>query len=117
VLPPAAPPATDLQSFGKALFGCAPENRNNLTPDQRAHCSGLAAMPRDPGRVGELPSLVNDPARREAELADRNTPARVPCVTLTSRSLGFAGAQDTGVMADPLCALRGWIDGFGGLPP
>src|SRR6185312_561184 len=98
VLPPAAPPESDLQSFGKALFGCAPENRNNLTPDQRAHCSGLAAMPRVTGRVGELPSLVNDPARREAELADRNTPVAVPCVTLTSRSLGFAGAQDTGVM-------------------
>jgi len=118
VLPPGiAPPRADVQSFGNALFGCAPENRNNLTPEQRAHCSGLAAMPRDTGRVGELPSLVSDPARRAAELADRNTPARVPCVTLTSRSLGFAGAQDNGVMTDPLCMLNGWINGFGGLPP
>ena len=74
----------------------------------------LEAMP---GAVGEPPSLVKDPARRAAELADRNTPARVPCVTLTSRSLGFAGAQDTGVMTDPLCALNGLINGFGGLPP
>jgi hypothetical protein len=117
VLPPVAPPGSDLQSFGKALFGCAPENRNNLTPEQRAHCSGLAAMPRDEGRVGELPSLVRDPARREAELAARNTPARVPCVELRTRSLGFAGAQDNGVMTDPLCMLNGWINGFGGLPP
>ena len=114
---PVAPPTAELQSFGKTLFGCAPENRFNLAPEQRARCSGLAATPHDAGRVGELPSLVKDPSRRAAELADRNTPARVPCVTLTSRSLGFAGAQDTGVMADPLCALNGWINGFGGLPP
>src|SRR6185437_441739 len=35
-LPPiimSPPPATDLQAFGKALFGCAPENLGNLTPE------------------------------------------------------------------------------------
>jgi hypothetical protein len=117
-LPPTmAPPATDLQGFGATLFGCAPENRNNLTPEQRARCGNFAALPRDTGRVGEPPSLVKDPARRAAELAARNTPARVPCVTLTSRSFGFAGAQDTGIMTDPLCVLNGWINGYGGLPP
>jgi hypothetical protein len=117
VPPVAVPPESDLRAFGRQLFGCAPENRNTLTPDERARCSGFARVPRDRDRVGEPPSLVKDPARRAAELAARNTPARVPCVTLTSRSLGFAGAQDTGVMADPLCVLKGWIDGFGGLPP
>jgi len=117
VVPPAVtPPATDLRAFGNALFGCAPENLNNLTPEQRSHCSGFAAMPRDEGAVGEPRSLVKDLPRRQAELAARNTPARVPCTSLRSKSLG-PGFQDTGAMVDPLCVLNGLINGFGGLPP
>jgi len=115
-LPP-TPPAADLRAFGNALFGCAPENLNNLTPEQRSHCSGFAALPRDGGAVTEPRSLVKDLPRRQAELAARNTPARVPCVELRTRTLGFNGIQDTGIMTDPLCALNGWINGFGGLPP
>ncbi len=111
------PPATDLQSFGHALFGCAPENLGNLTPEQRTHCSGLALAPPGTGTVTEPPSLVKDLPRRQAELAARNTPARVPCVSLTSKTIGFNGRQDTGVAVDPLCLLNGWINGFGGLPP
>lgn len=118
VLPPVAPPpATDLKSFGNALFGCAPENLNNLTAEQRAHCSGFAALPQGKDTVTEPRSLVKDLPRRQAELTARNTPARVPCVELRTRTLGFNGGQDTGVMTDPLCALNGWINGFGGLPP
>ena len=67
--------------------------------------------------IAEPRSLVKDLPRREAELAARNTPARVPCVELRTRTLGFNGIQDTGIMTDPLCALNGWINGFGGLPP
>ena len=111
------PPATDLQIFGKELFGCAPENLGKLTPQERSHCGGLAALPRDRDAVTEPPSLVKDLPRREAELAARNTPARVPCVTLRTQTLGFTGKQDTGISADPLCVLNGWINGFGGLPP
>ena len=118
VMPPgASPSATDLQGFGNALFGCSPENLNNLTPEQRSHCSGLAAIPRDKNGIAEPRSLVKDLPRREAELAARNTPARVPCVELRTRTLGFNGIEDTGIMTDPLCALNGWINGFGGLPP
>ena len=111
------PPATDLQSFGHALFGCAPENLGNLTPEQRTHCSGFALVPPGTGTVTEPPSLVKDLPRRQGELAARNTPARVPCASLRSKTLGFNGGQDTGVVVDPLCALNGWINGFGGLPP
>jgi len=118
ILPPVAPPpATDLQTFGNALFGCAPEYLNNLTPEQRAHCGAFAALPRDKDTVTEPRSLVADLPRRQAELTARNTPARVPCVELRSRTMGFNGGQDTGVMTDPLCVLNGWINGFGGLPP
>ena len=120
IIPPVAlpppPPATDLRAFGDALFGCATENLNNLTPEQRAHCSGFAALPRDRDGVAEPRSLVKDLPRRQAELAARNTPARVPCTSLRSKSLG-PGFQDTGAMVDPLCVLNGLINGFGGLPP
>ena len=111
------PPAADLQTFGKELFGCAPENLSKLTPEQRTHCGRFAAVPRDRDTVTEPSSLVKDLPRREAELAARNTPARVPCVALRTQTLGFTGKEDTGVMADPLCLLNGWINGFGGLPP
>ena len=116
-LPPVAPPsATDLQTFGNALFGCAPENRNNLTPEQRAHCNAFAALPRDQDTAREPGSLVKDLPRRQAELTARNAPARVPCVQFRSQTL-FGGGNDTGGVADPLCLLNGWINGFGGLPP
>src|SRR6185437_8373777 len=83
-LPPLAlpPPATDLQAFGQALFGCAPENLNSLTAEQRAHCAAPGRPPRDATGMAELPSLVTDLPRRQAELAARNTPARVPCASV-----------------------------------
>ena len=118
ILPPViSPPAADLQTFGKALFGCAPENLDRLTPEQRSHCGEFAAIPRDRDSVREPPSLVKDLPRRQAELAARNTPARVPCIGLRTQTLGFTGKQDTGMMIDPLCVLNGLINGFGGLPP
>ena len=115
-LPPIAmpPPAADLQAFGNELFGCAPETLDKLTPEQRTHCSGPA--PRGSAAATEPPSLVKDLPRREAELAARNTPARVPCASLRTQALGFSGQQTTAIV-DPLCALNGWLNGFGGLPP
>ena len=117
-LPPIAmpPPTTDLQAFGNALFGCAPENLSKLTPEQRTHCSGFGAAPHGTIGVTEPPSLVKDLPRREAELAARNTPTRIPCANLRTQSFGFSGTVTTGIV-DPLCALNGWLNGFGGLPP
>ena len=34
---PLAPPG-GIAGFGRSLFGCAPENYGQLTPDERAHC-------------------------------------------------------------------------------
>ena len=110
------PTASELQAFGSALFGCAPENLGKLTQEQRTHCPGLITPP-DPGVMAEPPSLVEDLPRRQAELTARNTPARVPCTHLETQKLGFGGSEQTSVFADPLCLLRGWINGFGGLPP
>jgi hypothetical protein len=117
-LPPIAmpPPTADVQAFGNALFGCAPENLGKLTPEQRTHCSGFAPAPHGSAAATEPPSLVKDLPRREAELAARNTPARVPCASLRTQALGFSGQQTTAIV-DPLCALNGWLNGFGGLPP
>jgi hypothetical protein len=117
-LPPIAmpPPTTDLQGFGNELFGCTPENLGKLAPEQRAHCSGFGAAPYDTTAATEPPSLVKDLPRREAELAARNTPARVPCANLRTQTLGFSGNVTTAIV-DPLCALNGWLNGFGGLPP
>ncbi|MES2293956.1 MAG: hypothetical protein V4527_11710 [Pseudomonadota bacterium] len=117
-LPPIAtpPPTADLQAFGNALFGCAPENFDKLTPEQRTHCSGFAPAPHGSTAATELPSLVKDLPRREAELAARNTPARVPCASLRTQVLGYSGQQTTAIV-DPLCVLNGWLNGFGGLPP
>ena len=117
-LPPIAmpPPTTDLQAFGNALFGCAPENLGKLTPEQRTHCSGFGVAPNDTTAVTEPPSLVKDLPRREAELAARNTPARVPCTSLRTQTFGFSSNVTTAIV-DPLCALNGWLNGFGGLPP
>lgn len=119
LVPPATtpPPATDLQSFGNQLFGCAPENLNNLTPEQRAHCSRFAALPRDKDAVTEPRSQVKDLPRRQAELAARNAPARVPCIGFRTQALA-GGGQDIGGIVDTLCVLNGLINGFhDGLPP
>jgi hypothetical protein len=117
-LPPIAmpPAATDLQAFGNALFGCAPENLSKLTPEQRTHCGGFGPAPHGSTAATEPQSLVKDLPRREAELAARNAPARVPCASLRTQALGFSG-QETTAIVDPLCALNGWLNGFGGLPP
>jgi hypothetical protein len=118
-IPPvgAAPPAANIQQFGNTLFGCTPENLGNLTAEQRSHCSFVGIAPPDATGLAEAASHVNDPARRAAELAARNTPARVPCTSIMSHSLGFTGQQDIGVMANSLCVLSGLFNGFGGLPP
>ncbi len=116
-LPPIilSPPTNDLQTFGKDLFGCAPEQLGKLRPDERAHCSTFAMPPAT--AMTEPPSLVKDLPRRQAELAAKNTPPRVPCMGIKSQALA-SGHQDTGFMVDPLCVLNGLINGFdNGLPP
>jgi hypothetical protein len=116
--PIVAPPATaDVQGFGKSLFGCAPENLYMLTPQDRERCN-LGFAPPDGTAVIEPPSQVKDPTRRLAELAERNTPVQVPCVHMTTRDLA-PGFQDRGFMANPICVIKGMLNGFHltNLPP
>jgi len=112
--PPVAPP--DLTGLGQALFGCAPENLTNLTPDQRAHCTNGFTRPDDNALV-EPNSHVKDPLRREAEMRAKNTPGRVPCTGVAKVS-GLAGSTAAFTL-DPVCVLDGLINGFrplNGLP-
>jgi hypothetical protein len=108
--PPVVPP--DVIGLGQALFGCAPENLPNLTPDQRAHCTNGLTRPDDNALV-EPKSHVKDPLRREAEMRAKNTPGRVPCTYVTSTPA--AHGSTAAPMVDPICAIGGLINGFGPL--
>jgi hypothetical protein len=112
--PPVAPP--DVTGLGQALFGCAPENLPNLTPDQRARCTNGFTRPDDDALI-EPKSHVKDPARREAEMRAKNTPGRIPCTSVAG--VGALGGSTAAPMVDPICIIGGLINGFGplnGLP-
>lgn len=116
--PPVAPP--DVTGLGQAIFGCAPENIPNLTPDQRAHCTdAMGGFTRpDDNALAQPKSHVKDPARRQAEMRTKNTPGRVPCTSLTEVQTSLAGTTMV-PLVDPVCAANGLANGFGplnGLP-
>jgi hypothetical protein len=115
--PPSSEAAPDIQSFGQSLFGCAPERYADMTQDQRAHCPQQFAMP-DPARLSDPPSQVKDPARRQAELAAKNRPLRIPCAVVMEQHTIYGTKAAPGI--DPICAVKGLLFGFGplsGLPP
>lgn len=104
-LPPAPtaliPP--DVKGLGQSLFGCAPENLANLTPQERAHCSGapgIASADSDL-RAGFVEHALQA-ARWSAALHARNTPLTVPCVTPPTGGLGSSLAPP---LVDPHCEL------------
>lgn len=106
-VPPVAAP--DVTGLGQALFGCAPENIPNLTPDQRAHCTNGFTRPDDNALV-EPRSHVQDLARREAEMRTKNTTGRVPCTSLAEVETFDSSAVVP--VVDPVCALGGLVNGF-----
>jgi outer membrane biosynthesis protein TonB len=82
---PSAPsePAPGIQGFGQSLFGCAPEDLANLSPEQRSHCSTGALGRTDDFAATAPKSHVKDPTRRAAEMAAKNTPGKIPCAYMT----------------------------------
>src|SRR6185437_8679397 len=92
---PLAPPS-GLAGFGQALFGCAPEQYADLTPDRRAHCpkpgEGLANN-EQPDLMG-TPSHVKDNARWANAMAHKQVLPMLP-----------------GGMLFPLVALGAVLDG------
>jgi hypothetical protein len=116
-MPSLAPPvaAPDVTGLGQALFGCAPENIPNLTPDQRAHCTDtLGAFTRpDENAVIEPKSHVKDPVRRAAEMRTKNTPGRIPCTEVMTAHTAAGNVAVPGT--DPFCVIGGLLNGFGPL--
>jgi len=109
VLPtvPVAPSPDAIQGFGQALNNCAPENYSNLSEDQRTKCQRPGAgvtVQQAPNLLGG-PSNVKDNDYWAAQLAARNTPARVDCTHLETQGLG-PGHDATTVFVDPLCVLN-----------
>jgi hypothetical protein len=77
-LPPA--PAPDIQGFGQALVGCAPENLATLDETGRSRCRKFGALPSyDPGAVDYADHSVPDAKRWERERARRKAPLLLPC--------------------------------------
>jgi len=101
-----APQAVPLSGLGNALFGCAPQNFSNLSPEDQAKCRGFAMSPPNPDTVAALRSHVRDPEQRAAELAARRAPARVDCTHVETEIIDNI-AQDHKLFVDPLCALKG----------
>jgi hypothetical protein len=115
--PPSPEAAPDIRSFGQSLFGCAPQRYAEMTEAERAHCPPQFAMP-DPSRLADPPSQVQDPVRRQAELAAKNRPLRIPCAVVMNAPVPHGTQAAPGI--DPFCVALGLLNGFGpisGLPP
>jgi hypothetical protein len=91
-----------------SLFGCAPENLANLTPEQRAHCSdALNAASLAAAFPGAPHELSLDPSRWKQAIRDRNAPPpRVPCTYIENIVVnGITGETKPTPMVDPFCVL------------
>lgn len=104
--PSLAAPPSGIAGFGQSLFGCAPENYANLTPDARAHCikpgEGLAYN-RQPDLMGEN-SHVRDNARWANAMAHKQTLRMLPGGMLFP--LVALGAVLDGSISEPNSAFR-----------
>jgi len=104
--PPQPIPQSDLRTFGRALFGCAPEKYAQLSPEERKHCpkpgEGLAVNP-PPDLLGDK-SHVKDNARWANALAHRQSPVLLPGGI--NFPLALLGAVLDGSIADSSSAFR-----------
>jgi hypothetical protein len=101
-------PAENLQNFGKALFNCAPENFAHLAREDQARCpkpGGELAAREAPNLMGS-PSHVQDEAHWTAELARKQSPVLLPCMTRMGAAvvvnfICIAGKIVDGTLTDP----------------
>lgn len=100
-----APPGVN--GLQLSLFGCAPENLANLTPEQRARCTSSLAMSGFTSTIpGTVKELSLDPGRWRAAITARNTPLEVPCTHLEEVTNGtIGGGHSTAVFVDPQCVI------------
>jgi hypothetical protein len=100
-----APPGTN--GLQLSLFGCAPENLANLTPEQRERCGTSLAMSSFSSAIpGTVRSLSLDAGRWRAAVTARNTPIAVPCTGTTNVTINSVTMESRpAVMVDPLCVI------------
>jgi len=113
------PPLTapDISGVNRSLFNCDLANSGNLSPEKRANCLGPGIAPPAAGAVeAGMPkrSKAKNGVLWAAELAARQTPPEVPCTSVQQQVFGGPGVQKpvTTIMADPLCLLNGFLNGF-----
>ena len=78
---PVNPPLDTIRGFGRALNDCAPENYNNLSVEEKAHCVPLGAgvaIQEAPNLMGS-PSQVKNQALWQEEWAREQSPLLLPC--------------------------------------
>src|SRR5579872_3423044 len=102
--PAAAPP--DIRHLGQSIFGCAPENYANLTPEQRALCP----RPGEGVAIQNVPAFaprseVKDSAHWAAELEKRNSPFVDTCMTFQRHAIATS-VEDYTLMVDPSCTAK-----------
>jgi hypothetical protein len=100
-VPATAPAPSDLQQLGKQLFGCAPENIDRLSPEDRAGCASARAAAKRPPDADLLgaPSHVQDESRWAAEVARKTSPPWLPCTTTITTPVGVAAGFNFGCLA------------------
>lgn len=122
VIPEAAPGGgTGIQmAQPPGTIDCRPENYVHLNGSDRAACTRAWEKPRDDKTMvmDPNPPVKNAPIW-QSEIERRNTPPRVPCVSLTSGAVGEGGyvREDHGVRLDISCALKALREGPQILPP
>lgn len=96
---------TDLSGVATALFNCAPENIGSLPREQRSACVNASRMAAyEPPIPGTLRVRSKDGAVWAAAIVDRNTPGRVPCVSLGNVvTNGIQGKSKVELGADIFC--------------
>jgi hypothetical protein len=103
---PLLAPPSGIASFGRSLFGCAPEHYAKLLPDQRLHCpkpgEGMAGN-QPPDLMGG-PSRVKDNSRWANAMAHRQTVRMLPGGLLFP--LVALGAVLDGSVSEPNSAFR-----------
>ena len=100
-------PGGSIEGLHQYLFGCAPEDLDKLTPEQRAQCP-MTFNPgaNAPDNVLNLPSRAHDAPHWQRALARKQNPLLLPC------------ANAAGLPLTPqavLCVVNGAINGFGDL--
>ena len=102
--------SSGISGVGDALFNCTFVNPLNKASSEDTNCAHLSmGKPKNNEEFG-MPKApeAHDEVRWSAGLAARQTPARLPCVSLKQGPVPLTGGQkpNTIVMSDLLCAAE-----------